>query len=206
MWNNLENINFKETIDSEKLLSELLKDIESEYWVEKETLKKLIWEKIWKETSFSLEWLKNDINSLKNIEEKNKLKLFKEEKLEKLFYTLKWAKEIQENISYLNLKNLQKEIKNSERSPKNLNSELKNQNKFLTYEKKIEKYLPINLISNFKNPKNLHWHIWWFALGTANSIFTTTQALYNIWTGIIKTPFHLYLILSWKAKIDLSKI
>ena len=198
MKENIDKISFEEKINSEKLLSELLDDINKEFWIEKETLKKLIW----KETIFSLEWLKNNINSLENTAEKNNINSFKNEKLEKLFYTLDWAKKLLEKNSSLELKNLQKEIINI--------SEIQNNNfdqsETTSYEKKLEQYLPSNLVLKAKNPENIHHQILWLALWTSNSILTTVDALYQIWKWIIKTPFHIYLILKWKAKIDLSKI
>jgi hypothetical protein len=44
----------------------------------------------------------------------------------------------------------------------------------------LEDYLPKRLVEKAKNPKNLHEHILGFTLGTANSIVTIVDVLYQI--------------------------
>jgi hypothetical protein len=40
----------------------------------------------------------------------------------------------------------------------------------------------------------------WLALGTTNSLIATADILYKIWKGILQTPYHIYMIIVWKAK------
>jgi hypothetical protein len=58
------------------------------------------------------------------------------------------------------------------------------------------------LVEKAKDPKLLHEHILWFTLWTANSIISVLDTFYQIGTWIIKTPYHLYLIISGKWEID----
>jgi hypothetical protein len=60
----------------------------------------------------------------------------------------------------------------------------------------LEKHLPSKLVEKAKDPKALHEHILGFTLGTANSLIAVIDILYQIGAGIIKAPYHLYLVLS----------
>jgi hypothetical protein len=62
--------------------------------------------------------------------------------------------------------------------------------------------LPVKLVEKAKNPEKFHEHILWFTLWTANSIIAITDALYQIGVGIIKAPYHLYLVVSGKWEVD----
>jgi hypothetical protein len=105
-----------------------------------------------------------------------------------LFLTLKWAQEVIENYSKLEIRILRENIE------QNVNIE-----DFKNY---LEKHLPAKLIEKAKNPKKFHEHILWFTLWTANSIIAIVDALYQIGAGIIKAPYHLYLVVSGKAEIE----
>ena len=171
-------------IDRQKLLKELAIDIANKFWIDKERTEKLIKS----ETLASLDSLKNELKQETNNE--NKLN---NKEIEKLFFTLKWALELIENSAKLEIKALKKDLDNIDKV------QIEN------FENHIEKYLPKKLIQVAKNPEKPHEHILWLALGTANSIIATADALYQIWKWIIQTPYHIYLIISWKAKSDSFK-
>ncbi len=169
-------------IDKKQLLNELALDIANKFWIDKEKTEKLIKS----ETLVSLDSLKNELKQ----EENNKDYLNNNE-LEKLFFTLKWALDIIENSSKIEIKTLKEDVE------KTINIE--------EFKNNIEDYLPATLIKKAKNPTNPHEHVLWIALWSANSIIATIDILYKIWKGIVQTPYHLYLIVTWKAKTDSFK-
>lgn len=173
----------KEKLEKQAMLRELALDISKKFWLETKKTELLIK----KETLNSIEDLKKEI---KELNDKN-LNSIKEKELEKLFFTLKWALEVIENISKLEIKVLKDELE------KNVNIE--------DFKNHIEDFLPKNLVNKAKNPKLVHEHILAVALGSANTLLTTAEALYKIWIWIIKSPYDLYLIISKKAEIDSFK-
>lgn len=168
--------------DKKKLLDELAIDIAKRFWIEKKHAKELIK----KETLLWIDTLKTELDRENN----NEKKLSKKD-LENLFFTLKWALEVIENSSKIEIKVLKDDVE------KSINIE--------DFKNHIEDYLPPKLISKAKNPQALHEHILGFALGTANSIFTTADILYQIWKWILQTPYHLYMIITWKWKTNSFK-
>ena len=168
--------------DQKKLLDELAIDIANKFWIDKEKAKLLIQ----KDTLSWIENLKAELN--KGNEKQNNIN---DKELEKLFFALKWALELIEKSSKLEIKVLKEDIE------KSINIE--------DFKNHIEDYLPPQLINKAKNPQVLHEHILWFALWTTNSIITTAEILYKIWKWILQSPYHLYMILSWKAKTDSFK-
>ncbi len=168
----------KNKLDKKALLRELALDIAKKYNFEVSEVEKLIK----KDTLNSLDSLKMELKNnevFKNVAEK---------KVEKLFFTLKWALEVVENTSKLKIKVLKDELENS------VNIE--------NFQNNLEEYLPKKLVEKAKNPKVLHEHILWVALGSANTIYKTTEILYKIWVWILKTPYDLYLVASGKGKIQ----
>ncbi len=174
-----ENRNTPWMYDTKKLLDELLDDISREYGIDKSTAERLIQSK-------SI----NDLNSLKNELDNidNTQKDIKKEKLEKLYFTIIWAKEVIEKASKDKLDLIKKE--------------LENQVEIEEFKNTLDDYLPKSIINAAKNPQNIHEHIIWASLWTANSIIKTVEILYQIWAWILKTPYHIYLILSWKWEYD----
>lgn len=168
--------------DERKLLDELANDISREFWIEKNKAQQLIKE----DTLYSLDSLKSELN--KEIKENKKLN---NKELEKLFFTLKWALDVIEKSSKLEIKTLKEDIEN------NINIE--------DFKNHVDNFLPPKLILAAKNPQKVHEHILGFALGTANSIFTTVEILYQIWKWILQSPYHLYMIISGKGQTDSFK-
>lgn len=170
----------KEEKEKKLFIEKLAIEISKKYKIEKKEALSLMKNK-------TLESLDNLKNQLEKWWDSNLNRLNKKE-LEGLFLTLKWAQEIIENYSKLEIKILKKDIEWS----LNIDS-IKN---------KLEDYLPPKLLEKAKNPQELHEHILWFALWTANTIVATIDALYQIWAWIIKAPYHLYLIVTWKWEIE----
>ncbi len=121
----------------------------------------------------------------------NKNKKLSEKEIEKLFFTLKWALDVIENSSKIEIKVLKEDIE------KTIN--------IWDISNITDKILPKKLIDIAKNPKAPHEHILGFTLGTANSIIATADVLYRIWKWIIQSPYHLYIIISWKGKSESFK-
>ena len=177
-----ENIN-SWILNQKKLLDELAIDIANKFWMDKQKAIDLL------KTDIS-EWLqelKNEIQRWDN----EKLKNLPNKELEKLFFILKGALDVIEKISKNEIQILREDIE------KNIDIE--------NFKNNIEYYLPPNLLKKAKDPKNIHEHILWFALWTANSIFKTAEILLKIWKWILKTPYHLYMIITWKGESDSFK-
>ena len=173
-------------LDKKKLLNELANDIANKFWIDKEKAEKLIRSK----TLVSLDSLKDE---LKNELDKEWLKEKKlsDKQVEDLFFTLRWALDIIENFSKVEIKTLKEDVE------KSINIE--------EFKNHIEDYLPPKLLEKAKNPKNINDNILWFALWTTNSIIATVDILYQIWKWILQSPYHLYMIITWKAKTDSFK-
>ena len=181
--NNIEKKNIlSENFDRKKLLDELAIDIANKFWIEKEQAERLIKS----ETLVSLETLKIELNTVENKEN-----ILDNKKIKQLFSTIKLAKNRIEKASSWELDLLKKELVKGENI-----EEFKNN---------IEDYLPPKLISKAINPKTPHEHVLGFTLGTTNSVIATADTFYQIWKWILKTPYHLYMIITWKATTDSFK-
>lgn len=179
-----EKINFwilkdKEKIDKKAMLESLADEISKKFKIEKNEAFELIKNK-------TLDWL-SDLK--KEINEKNNssLKELDNSKLEELFLVLKWAQELIENLSKIEIKLLKEDVEKTLKIEDFINI--------------VENYLPKNLIKIAKNPKNIHEHILWFSLWASNSIIAVIDLLYQIWSWIIKAPYDLYLVISWKWEL-----
>ena len=64
------------------------------------------------------------------------------------------------------------------------------------------KFIPADLMDRAQNPQNLWDNILGAGIWILNSTEEIITTLYNIGAGIIKTPYHIYLIVSWKADYD----
>lgn len=182
---NSENIENK-SIEVHELLLELSKDVSKSFWITTETAERLTKLK----TENWLEWLKIEIeNSNLSLTEKNKIKWLWDKELEKLFFTITWAKEIIKSVSENKLDVLKKEVEPH----------------FIPSKTWLEHRLPINLITRINEPKNLWDNIIWACIWTINSWITTVQFLYNLWKWAIQAPYHVYLLVTWKAEIESLK-
>ncbi len=170
-------------LDEKTLLEELASDIASKFWIEKDKAKELI-------KKDTLSWIYSLKAQLEK-ERKDEDKQLSKKELEKLFFTLKWALDVIENSSKIEIKVLKEDIE------KTIN--------IWDFVNIWESILPKKLVNIAKNPKKPHEHILGFTLGTANSIIATADVLYRIWKWIIQSPYHLYMIISWKWKSDSFK-
>ncbi len=68
-----------------------------------------------------------------------------------------------------------------------------------------DKFIPKNLMRRARNPKNLWDNLIWASIWLINSSEEIIKVLYNIWAWIIKAPYHIYLIITWKRKYDKFK-
>ena len=65
--------------------------------------------------------------------------------------------------------------------------------------------IPDSFIKRAQDPKNLWDNIIGAGIWILNSTEEIITTLYNIGAGIIKTPYHIYLVVSWKAEYDRFK-
>lgn len=190
MWLDNKNISINPwTLKQRELLYELAQDIANKYGIEKKQAIQLIEQ----QTNISLDDLKKEIWENRSHKESNKNheRYLDKKEIEDLFLTLNWAREVIENISKIEIKVLKETLE------QNINIE-----DFSTH---IDKYLPKKLLEKAKNPQLPHEHILWIALWSANSIYTTVDILYQIWKWILKAPYDIYIILSWKWETDSFK-
>lgn len=182
MWIEQNNNSWK--FDTKKLLDELLNDISKEYWIDKSSAEKLIKSK----SINSLKTLKKELEESSLPDNEKKLD---NSKLEKLFFTISWAKEVIEKASRNKLNIIKEEIENV--------------TNFEDFKNSLEDFLPADIIQLAKNPKNLHHQILWASLWVSNSLIKTVDILYQIWKWILKTPYDLYLIITWKGEYNWFK-
>lgn len=182
------NINNPWILKEKELLDKLSNEISSNFSISDKLAKKLIYQ-----THLSLKELKNEIkvsfeNKKKN--EKN-IEEFDEKQLEKLFYSLEWAREIINNSSREDIKEL-KEIL------------LENLDEFKNNEI-LDKIFSKKILNSAHNPNNVSEHIMWASLWIVNSTFIIWELLYWLWIWIIKSIPDFILILKWKAELDSFK-
>lgn len=163
--------------ENKLLLSNLKKEVSINFWINTEQIAKIIKN----ESLISLEKLK--------IELQNQNKILSKEEINILYNKLNKIKILIEETSKNEINNLKEEISK--------NNEIKNykptENNFLFSRKMINKV---------KNPEKPHEHLLWLSLGITNSAFTIGQTIFKIWFGILKSPYDLYLILSWKWELE----
>ena len=187
---------YKMSLDSNKLwerldknpnplLKELLKKISDIYWIKINSLKKLVEA----ESKKWLEWLKSQISSIENSNERELLNNLSRKELERLFFALEHAHEIISKTSEENIKNLKKQLEKDWFFPEK-------------YFYLSNKFLSQNLIASAKNPKNVYEHILWACLWSINSIEKVVTITIELLIWIWKWIYDLYLIAIWKWKYD----
>lgn len=160
------------------MLDDLADKIGTAFWIRAEIIKKLLSKK----ASESLSWLKKELLKEKKLSKTT----LSEWNLEKLLTVIAWAKEFITSLSQKEILELKQELKKF--SPDDYE-------KYLT-----EKYLPKNLILRAKNPQNFPDHITWACLWIVNSAQKVVELLYMIGKWILQTPYHVYIIVSWKGE------
>lgn len=167
-----EKLDPKVQIDTKSLLNQLAQKIASEYGIDVAEVKKLINSK----TETKLETLKNLVATGKEVIDTQSLQA-----------VIKGAKEVVEKASKEKIQILKGTVEKSEVTP---------QEEFLITTRLVSN----SMYERARNPKNLSDNILWAGIGAINSVEVTIQMLYNIWVGALKTPYHIYLIVSWKAE------
>lgn len=155
----------------------LKEKIEQEYGISQNDIQKFTsWD-----TLKNLEQFKIEMQMLNN----EKIKTLSEKQIWLLFKTLS---QIQQSESKIERASLIHEVERgmSSQSPK----------------RNIEKYFSKNLVEKAENPQKPHEHILGFTLWAWHSILSIWESLFALWTWIIQTPYHLSLLLSWKAKTE----
>ncbi len=121
-------------------------------------------------TGSNLEWLKLSIKQKDNLSN-----------------VISWAKEVIEKASKEQIDLLKWKIEKDKYNPEN--------NIYLT-----NKFIPKKLMDKAMHPQNLWDNLIWASIWLINSTEEIIKVLYNIWTGMLKAPYHIYLIATGKAK------
>ena len=69
----------------------------------------------------------------------------------------------------------------------------------------LESKLPRKLIKKAKNPEKPHEYLLSVSLWTANSLIAIWSWIINVWVWILKSPYDLYLLASWKWELENAK-
>ncbi len=174
----IEDISAKDKISI--LKKEIIKSLSNDYDITQKTAEEL--------TKLKFETSKNKINDLKKYlennkeiidKDKNKILSLTQQELEKLYNSVKWAEKLISNEDLEKIEFVYLE-KNDELSKK-------------IFPKLFEKAI---------NPIDYKDQIIWLWLWSIDSIYTTSKLVYDVGKWIVKTPKHIYLILSntWTYK------
>ena len=174
-WKN--NIEISSKVDTKNLLNKLAKEIAQKYWLDIKQVEKLIRSK----TGSKLDSLKSMVSSSG---ETIDLAEFKN--------VIAGAKNVIEKASKDEIELLKGTIEKTSLNP--------NKDIYLS-----DKFIPQNLMDRAQDPQNLWDNIIGAWIGILNSTEEFVALLYNIWAGIIKTPYHIYLVVSWKAEYEWFK-
>ncbi len=165
-------------IDTKSLLNQLAQKIASEYGIDVSQVKEFINSKTGKEL--------NELKSLVHNE------TGKDINIEELKWVISGAKEVIEKASKEKIEVLKSSLDTGELQPR--------ENFYLT-----QKMFSQETLNRIKNPQNLWDNITWAAIGIINSGEATIQLLFNIGTGVIQSPYHIYLLVSGQAEYKNSK-
>ena len=164
-------------IDTKNLLSKLAKEIAQKYWLDIKQVEKLIRSK----TSSKLDSLKSMVSSSGETID-----------LAEFRNVIAWAKDVIEKASKDEIELLKWTIEKTKLSPE---KDIYLSNKFISS----------SIMERAQNPQNLWDNIIGAGIWILNSTEEIITTLYNIWAGIVKTPYHIYLIVSWKAEYEWFK-
>lgn len=173
--NNIEN-NANDTKDKLKILKqEVYKSISNEFNITPKSAKEL--SNFKSEIIVDIKNLKQEIENNIKIEANDKSKILSltNDRLHDLINIIKWSNKLSENeiLDWLEV------IKIWDK--KSLTKKI--------FPKFYEKYV---------NAESKTEQVIWFCLWTMDSCSTTIKFLLDIWSWVIKTPTHTYLIISWK--------
>ena len=178
----MENIKISENSKKNNIsLEELSLEISKKFWLESKKISLLIKE-IRENSVYSLENLKAELQK-----ENKTLEL---QKIQELFSDLQKARNIFGKESKKEIINLKQDLK------------IDTNNYFSNI---LESKLPRKLIKKAKNPEKPHEHLLWASLWIANSLITIWSWIINVWVWILKSPYDLYLLASWKWELENAK-
>lgn len=172
-----ENLNSGVKFDTKSLLNKLASEIAKKYGLDVNQVKQFI---RWK-TSSKLDNLKSIVGSSGETIDITEFK-----------NVIAGAKDVIEKASKDEIELLKGTIEKTKLTP--------NKDIYLS-----NKFLPNSFMQRAQDPKNLWDNIIGAGIWILNSTEEIITTLYNIGAGIIKTPYHIYLIVSWKAEYDQFK-
>ena len=134
----------------------------------------------------------NSVYSLENLkaELQKENKILELQKIQELFSDLQKARNIFGKESKKEIINLKQEL------------EIDTNNYFSNV---LESKLPRKLIKKAKNPEKPHEYLLSVSLWTANSLIAIWSWIINVWVWILKSPYDLYLLASWKWELENAK-
>lgn len=160
-------------LETANLLQKLAKDISTKYWIDINQVKKFIENK----TSSKLEDLQS---SLKNSESIN---------LDNLLWEINTAKSQIEDLSKKYREDLKKTIGQLEFKPET--------HVYISSQKIFSE----SFLARIQNPQNISDNILGAGVGIIDSSEAVIFFLYALGKWILLTPYHLYLMIKWEAKI-----
>lgn len=166
----------------EKILQSLADDISWKYWIEKEKAISLI--------------RQESIKTIEDLKQELKKENLDRTELDKLFLEIQKIKNILNRFSEVEISKLKSQIEIAS---------LKEKIDIDTFQNSLEWKLPRKLLKIAKNPEKPHEHLVWVSLWIANSTIAIWESIVKIWIWIIKSPYDLYLLISWKAEIESLK-
>lgn len=175
-WNkNIEKKEFpRAKLNTKELLNDLAQKISKEYGVDISEVKKLINSK----TETKLETLKWLVSTSKDVID-----------IDALQNVIRGAKDVIEKASKDEIQILKSSVEQND-------VQEKQQEDFFITSRIISK----ELYKKAQSPQWITDNIIGAGIGLVNSLESTIQLLYNIGAGAIKTPYHIYLIASWKGE------
>ena len=165
--------------ETSHLLHNLAQKISKEFGIDISQVKELIrWD-----TLGDLEWLKSHVGKSETINFKQLQKVLQE------------AHSSIENLSKNRRETLRKSLEKNEFSPET--------HEYIT----SQKILPNTVIQRAKNPQNIGDQFIGLGVGIIDSGEAVLIFSYRVWKWVLLTPYHLYLLLTGKAKYEgFSKI
>jgi len=162
-------------LQTSNLLQSLAREISIKFGINIHEVKKLIENK----TSSNLEDLQSSITSHENID------------LWDLLWDINNAKSQIEDIS----KKYREELKRSI----DVNTFMPEKHEYIASRKLISE----NTLYRIQNPKSISDNLIWAVIGSIDSTEAVILFLYGLWKWIILTPYHIYLLIKGKAKINI---
>lgn len=157
------------------LLQKLAKDISVKYWIDISEVKSLIENK----TTSKLEDLQLSLNNNENIN------------LNDLLWEINTAKFQIEDLSKKYREDLKNSIGRKEFEP--------DKHQYIS----THKIFSDTFLVRIQDPQNISDNILWAWVGIIDSSEAVIFFLYNLWKWVLLTPYHIYLLLKWEAKIKM---